>query len=213
MERHMFIDESGTFNNFNDRYYVISGILSNDIDKLNNLHRDIELTIRHGKILKKEMKASHISDESKAKYINALINERFLIFSIILDKKKLAQKNNLKLSEFNAYNYILKELVRFVLTFNIVAAEDDFHLHVDARSMIETMKDDLQTIVVLDFFDKINTIKIDYVDSKENRIIQLADYISNMMFGYFNKMNKAYLYIDNFSYINYNIVPGGKSDE
>jgi hypothetical protein len=203
----MFIDESGTFNNIDDRYYVISGIVSNDVDGLNKLQKDIEIEIRNGQNTNKEMKASHISDSHKAKFVQALLANKYHVYSVIMDKNVLKEKNGIRLSEFSAYNYIFEKLVSLVLEDNLIKKSDDLCLKVDYRSVIKEFENDLASLLILDFYYQVHRIDVEYLDSKISRPIQLADYVSNTIFGYFNNENEAYTFVPLFDNIKKCLVP------
>ena len=213
MQYHMFIDESGTFNNESNRYYVISAILSNDVQGLTKLQQEIEVKIRHGQKIAVEMKASRISDENKAKFVQCLLAEHYPIYSVIMDKEALKAKDGVKLSEFSAYNYILCRLVKFVLADDVVRLDDDICLHVDNRSMADEFKDDLSSLLILDFYNQVRRISIEYIDSKISRPIQLADYVSNTIFGYYNEANKAYIHVPLFKKIKKYLIPEDLEDD
>lgn len=206
MHKYLCIDESGTFNSIYERYYIMSAIITDDVESLQTLHQKMETLVRRNRSTK-ELKASSLKDDKKAIFINALLENDYLICAIALDKKILFQYNEYNISEFFIYNYTLKELLTYIDSLHLLDNVDDLLILVDSRSMNHKIYLELESYLNLEFFERFRKLKVFYKDSATNREIQMADYVSNMFYGKLNKTNEAYLFIDNLDKINLKVIP------
>lgn len=206
--KYFCVDESGSFNTSYERYYIISGLIVEDNTLVQDIHLKIENEVRKNKNSIKELKASRIKDSQKALFINAMTNdERIKIISLVLDKKVLREKYDFTISEFLIYNYALKELCRFAIENNYLEKCDDVLFLVDSRTMNQKVYNDLESYLNLEFFKKLNAIRVVYKDSSTTREIQMADYVSNTIYGYYNETNYAYKDIEKIDKIKIKIIP------
>jgi len=197
MHLYFCVDESGSFNTSYEQYYIISGIVVRDNYLLQERHKKIEKEIRNKQNQNKELKASRIRDEQKAKFINSMLEcDDIHVVSLVIDKKKLNQKYNFVVSEFLIYNYAMKELLVAAMENNMINENDEILCFVDSRTMNYKVHNDLESYLNLEFFDYLKRITVIYKDSSITREVQMADYVSNTVYGYFNKTNKAYQYVN-----------------
>ncbi|MDF9867591.1 hypothetical protein OKW22_001166 [Bacilli bacterium PM5-3] len=208
MHRYFCVDESGSFNTSYEQYYIISGIIVEDNSILQNIHKKIEKEVRTSKNSIKELKASRIKDEKKALFINEMLdNSNIKIISLVIDKKELNNKYDFIISEFLIYNYALKELCKAALENNLIMKNDEILFFVDARSMNQKVYNDLESYLNLEFFDILKKVNVVYKDSSITREIQMADYVSNVIYGYYNKTNRAYEHIKKIKNIPIKLIP------
>lgn len=206
MHTYLCVDESGTFNSSYERYYIISAIITNDVEKLQNLHRQIEPLVRKNKGTK-ELKASSLKDEKKALFINGVVEEGYTICSLAIDKNKLLQFYKYNISEFFIYNFALKELVKYIISLKLLDDISELLILVDKRSMNHKVYLELESYLNLEFYNRFRRLKVIYKDSATNREIQMADYISNMFYGKLNNSNDTHKLIKNIKRINLETFP------
>ncbi|MEG0283842.1 MAG: DUF3800 domain-containing protein [Erysipelotrichales bacterium] len=208
MVKYFCVDESGSYHTTYERYYIISGIITSDIHSLQRLHRKVEQTVRSNHKGTRELKGANLSEKNKALFINELTSaDGFSIVSLILDKKVLLEKHEFKMSEFLIFNHILKELTLFSYEKGFIDEDDELIMMVDARVMNHKVYYDLEALLNLELFNKVKSITVLYKDSAITREIQYVDYVSNVMYGYFNKTNNALYHIKNIRAINYKVIP------
>lgn len=198
---YLVLDESGAMHLKDERYFVIAGYLTTDINKIKSCHRKIEkeiLTIKKIDLHNhKELKSTNITPKQQATFINNLLSIDGVIgVSITIDKYQL---DNFKASENLAYNYFVKNLINYLLNCNIVILNEayDVVLLLDNRSIAVKNANDLETFLNLEFvyslaYDKNFIVK--YLDSNKHREIQMADYISNALWKSYNLDEHKILY-------------------
>ncbi|WP_423364548.1 DUF3800 domain-containing protein [Mycoplasma sp. P36-A1] len=199
MDYNIYIDESGSYNDFQTRYYVVSAIISNSKKSLENLHKNIALKIKK-KQENSELKASRLSDFEKSLFINEMIENEIEIYSLVLDKKKLKEINRYTMSEIGMNNLMIIELLNIIL--KNFKQLNHIIIYNDQRSVSPLAYYDLETHLNVTFYNKVKLIDVIYKDSSLNRTIQLVDYISNVVFGKYNKTNKGYLHVKNIEKLN-----------
>lgn len=195
MEYYIFVDESGSYNDYGTRYYVVSAIVSKSKVLLDNLHKEVAKNIKK-KGHKNELKASRLDDKEKVLFIDALTNNNDIdIYSMVVDKQPLIEKEHFVLSENAMNNLVVCDLVEWIVDDNSTIS--DIILFNDQRQLTKSTYRDLETLLNIRLFNKIDNLDVIYKDSATNPTIQLADYVSNAVFGFFNKTNKAYSMINN----------------
>lgn len=204
------VDESGSFNNKQERYYVISAIITDDIKNLLNVHHDIKSEICKNKKCKKELKSTRISNKQQSEFINALTADDFRIISLTIDKLALESKYHFKITEFSIYNFALKELLQFGIELEYLRKNEEIICMVDKREMKAAIANDLESYLNLEYFYFFKKVSIFYKDSATNPEIQMADYLSNAIYGYLHKSNEVYKMVTNKKKIKLKIIPDKK---
>lgn len=107
----------------------------------------------------------------------------------------MVDKENLKTfgaSENVAYNFFVKNLLKYLFSCNLpILQTNEIELRVDNRNTsVKTLKD-LETFLQWEFEMMDLEFKVRYLDSKDNRDIQMADYVANMIWKKFNKENES----------------------
>lgn len=209
MYTYLCVDESGTFNSVYEQFYILSAIITKDVEKLQKLHYQIEPLIRKKRITK-EMKASSLRDDKKAIFVNALLENDYELFSLAVDKNKLFQFYEYNISEFFAYNFFLMELLKYIDSLNYFKDIDELIILVDSRSMNHKIYLELESYLNLAFYKRFRVLKVIYKDSATNREIQMVDYLANTFYGKLNKSNQTYRYIDDINKVHLKIYPTNK---
>lgn len=198
---YLVLDESGAMHLKNERYFIIGGYLTTNINKVKSCHKKIEkevLTIKKiGFHNHRELKSSNITPKQQATFINDLLKINEVIgVSITIDKYQL---DNFKASENLAYNYFVKNLINYLLNCNIPILNEAYNivLLLDNRSTAVKNANDLETFLNLEFVYSLSYEKnfiVKYLDSKKNREIQMADYIANALWKSYNFTEHKIIY-------------------
>lgn len=193
LKTYIVLDESGAMHLKNERYFVIAGFITRELHRVTSVHKKIEGRVKRRKNIplseKVEFKSSKINDNQQAIFLNALyaINGTIPI-AIVVDKYNLTKFGA---SENVAYNFFVKNLLKYLLKCNISLLEThNIELRVDNRNTsVKTLKD-LETFLEWEFELKNLDFKVKYLDSKDNRDVQMADYVANLMWRKFNCQNE-----------------------
>lgn len=200
-ELYAYIDESGIFqksNNPNHQYFVISIVLTDEPKRLARVFkRSLLKTIKDNKDLyhilttKKEIKGSEISEVKKSKIYSDLnstpIAPEFGI--IVVDTLKIEDK--FKENAVRSFNYLLKIFIlNYMKSKNKFSNCTKLKLYIDERNIatksIHTLKEYLNTELVMAESVLKEYFEVNYCDSKTQPLIQLSDYTANTTLRYFH---------------------------
>ena len=187
---YIVIDESGATHQSENDYFVIAGYITKQIYSVKSIHKKVEKKLREEYVyLKKysELKGSNLKSYQKAEFLNELFKIPTTIpISIIVDKRHLLKRE--QHDENIKYNYFLQILLSFILhNFPNILNGDEIQLILDNRNVkvgsLNSLEDYLNSALGLIFNKK---FKVIYKNSKEHREVQMADLVSNVLFGYYN---------------------------
>ena len=90
-----------------------------------------------------------------------------------------------------AYNFFVKTLLKYLFKCNIpILQTNQIELRVDNRNTsVKTLKD-LETFLQWEFELMDLEVEVKYLDSKDNRDIQMADYVANLVWKKYNRENE-----------------------
>lgn len=203
-----YIDESGSLTRFNNvhplEYFVISLIQVNDLAKfkktykrfvskyLKNFKDKDDSMFRNWKFF--ELKGSSFTPYLKRKFVEHFIrDDSFKVHYIKVDNKLCHTK--LLENKARAFNFILKNFFQKLRSENL-APDNHIRLQIDERNVRPNAKyflaEYLNTELCVNEM-KYDKFEIDYYQSENNKLIQIADVFSNIYYS--------------------NIVSGGKYDE
>ena len=193
MKTYIVLDESGAMHLKNERYFVIGGFITKELHKVISSHKKTEKVVKHIKNIpidkKVELKSYRITDRQQALFLNELYSlESVVPIAIIIDKENLKKFNA---SENVAYNFFVKTLLNYLFKCNIsIMQTDHIELRLDNRNVsVKTLKD-LETFLQWEFDFMNLDVEVKYLDSKDNRDIQMADYIANLVWKKYNLPNE-----------------------
>ena len=195
---YLFIDESGSMTceyAFSYPYFVICIIRSINKDKLKTIFKryvskklsswienDSEL-IKNGKF--KELKGSKLSYLEKIDFASFITeNNYFEVYYIVVINNKITKR--LYENKARAFNYLLEETLNYCFKNNLLPF-DDYFIQIDERNIKNNSIKSLEDYLATSFMIKenyINSIVLEYYDSKDNLLIQLADFFSNFYYSY-----------------------------
>ena len=189
MKTYIVLDESGAMHLKNERYFAIAGFMTRELHKVTSVHKKVEEVVEERKNIqinkKIELKSSKINSSQQALFLNELYNLPSVIpIAIIIDKDNLSKFGA---SENVAYNFFIKNLLKYLFKCNIPMLQtNEIELRLDNRNTsVKTLKD-LETFLQWEFELMDLDVKVKYLDSKDNRDVQMADYIANLVWRKYN---------------------------
>ncbi len=168
----VYIDESGNLGRNHD-YFIIAMVVSHKPNRLKNM---VKKFCSRNRI--DEIHAHELDFPQKQYLINKLTKQvDYSVAYIIADKMMI---NNDKLFESNnlLFNYLFSFLVRDIIRANT----DDIHLNLDNRTVKVASLNSLIDYIKIEAYAKWGfnkNISIKYHDSKQCKIVQIADLVAN----------------------------------
>lgn len=205
-ELYAYIDESGILqkqNNPYHQYFIISIVLTQQPKELARVFkRSLLKSLKESPNLleklktNKEIKGSELSEPQKSKIYSDLhsthIDSEYGI--IVVDSLKVDDK--FKDNSARAFNYLLKlYLKNYMKSNNKYTHATKVRLFIDERNTatksINTLKEYLNTELVM--ADEIfqDDFELQYCDSKNMPLVQLADFIANTTLRYYRGENES----------------------
>lgn len=193
MKTYIILDESGAMHLKKERYFIIGGFITKELHTVTSTHKKIEKIIKIRKNIdinkKVEFKSSKINSNQQLLFLKSLYSLSNVIPIVILvDKENLSK---FKASENLAYNFFVKTLIKYLFNCNIsILNTNSIELRVDNRSTSVKSLNDLETFLQWEFNNQDLDVCVKYLDSKDNRDIQMADYVANLFWKKYNCFNK-----------------------
>lgn len=190
MKTYIVLDESGAMHLKNERYFVIAGFMTRELHKVTSTHKRIEEIVKERKNIplekKVELKSSKINDSQQALFLNGLYELSGVVpIAIVVDKDNLSKFGA---SENVAYNFFVKNLLKYLFKCHIpILQTNEIELRVDNRNTSVKNLKDLETFLQWEFELMDLEVKVKYLDSKDNRDIQIADYVANLVWKKYNQ--------------------------
>lgn len=192
MNLYLVLDESGNLHkNSSIRYFVIGGYLTNNSHKVRSIFKkEINQYKKNNNLGEEEVKGSLVNDTDKIKLLSKIYdkvskNNYFIPVMIVIDKKNLEKQ----IEEVNIlYNYFIKILLQRILRLKLIKASDVLSIKLDNKTIkvgsVNTLEEYLKGEF---FFSKLNLKNISYLDSSKKEEIQVADFICNHYWRFFEK--------------------------
>lgn len=194
-------DESGSINNrqtIMNPYFVICLVRAIDAQKLRrvykrfvsaNLDQLISLDASNGKMFKNgkfhELKGSCFDKPMKKKFVDFFSKSQlFELYYIVVDNSQLT--DNFCANTARAYNYLVRIAISFLRN-NRFLPDESCILQLDERNERTETKSFLENylnteLVLTGTFS--HDFKVQYYDSSQNALIQVADVFSNIMYSH-----------------------------
>jgi len=168
----IFVDESGDLG-YNEGHFIIAMIVAHDSKRIKNI---IKSFCSYNSL--EEVHAADLDLPRKQFLINKLTKQQDYSVSYIIADKMMIKKERL----FQNNNLLFNYLMSFLLKDVVKANTDDVLLHLDNRnqkvSSANSLKDYIKIKAYAEWgFDK--NLDIKYLDSKNSKVIQMADLIAN----------------------------------
>ena len=200
----VFIDESGSIKKedlTSSDFFIIGMVFTSNekhIKKIFTKKRLKQLTAREKEELKetREIKGSHISETRKAPVYEALVKkcaDDLEIGVIVLDLK--AAERRLKQSSSRAFNFLIaRYLSKYFCVHSKFSSPSSISLFVDERNVATgakfTLEEYLNTEYNIENPICEENIAVQYLDSKNRNLIQLADFLANTFYRAYKKNEK-----------------------
>lgn len=193
--QHLYIDESGSMTSkYTDRwpYFTVAIVMTSDKEKakrsvrrfisknmeaLRNMDMDHKMFL-DGKF--HELKGACMSREMQTEFINYMCrNDVVRVFLIRIDNRKISY--GLYDNTARAFNYILGQALYKLLCSGLLP-KDTYMLHIDERNQktgtVHMLEEYLNIQLGL-HYGLIDGVTVQYYDSAQNSLIQVADVFSN----------------------------------
>lgn len=168
----IFIDESGNLGH-NEDYFIIAMLIAHNPKRIKNI---IKSFCGYHSLV--EVHATDLDLPKKQFLINKLTKQQDYSVSYIIADKMMIKKKHLFENNNLLFNYLLSFLLKDVLKANT----DDVSIHLDNRTQkvasANSLKDYIKIKAYAEWgFNK--NLSIEYLDSKNSKVIQVADLIAN----------------------------------
>ena len=197
--QYLYIDESGsmTKQHADSRpYFVIAIVRADNPNRLRRLYKrfvvnhmeelkeaDGDRKMFHGKSFQ-ELKGSAFSPKLKRAFASYFCRDGALeVFYIVLDNKKIS--GNLYDNTARAFNYVLKLAFEYFIHKGVLP-DDEYVIQLDERNERTNTRHFLQNYLNTELrMENVlsKDIKVQYFDSVNNKIIQIADILANLYFS------------------------------
>ncbi len=182
----LLLDESGSFDNADERYLILGGVFFNEDDQ-QELEKIFMPLQRHICEVLKRTEMHGNDDKNLFKYIAPVIGSNHLICPIVfvIDKKESFIFSMYNKKSFK-YNKAIEHLIQKMLDNNLISKKDELHIIIDNINLNKDEKKNLASYLPRIY--KFVT-KVEESDSKVKVSLQLADVIVNR----FSKKTKCKL--------------------
>ncbi len=193
----LYIDESGSINSNNHKKFIISVVMPNDKERLKkvykkfvskNLNRLRKLD-KNNKMFRKdgsflELKGSSFDRDMKYEFLNYFCrNNLFKVRYIILNNDELEER--FIENKARTFNYLMKIFLINTIRKQIIT-DDELFLHIDERNIKTDSKFSLEDYLNQELLLEANIIKdvkVQYYDSSQSQLIQIADVFANIKYS------------------------------
>lgn len=193
----IYIDESGSINTKNKTPFVVGTVMPADVNKFKKVYKrfvskyynDLKTLDKDNKMFRKdgsflELKGSCFDRQMKINFLEFFCrNDLFKVRYIILKNNKILDK--FAENKARTFNYLTKLFLENSFTLNIISDKEIF-LQIDERNIKTNSKfsleDYLNQELILDS-GLVEKVSVQYFDSSQNCIIQIADVFSNIKYS------------------------------
>ncbi|HEM2744413.1 TPA: DUF3800 domain-containing protein [Streptococcus suis] len=200
--QHYSLDESGsitTSNAPNNRFFIIAGVTATNKDKVKRVFRKAKVNyLKHNPDvlldIKSEIKGSQMSIEFKDYVFSQLIAKtdiqfNYLVFDNYNALPRLREKPNI------TFNYLM-----FLKADKLLNNQTPLKLDLDDRNKsvesLKALEEYLQTKLCVES-DRVSDVKVDFFDSANHTMIQIADIFANHLYRIFKQVAKNQDYTEN----------------
>lgn len=197
----IYIDESGSMTHNTKskkyKYFIITLVLVEEPEKLKKVYRrfikkhfdELKSIDKENKMFKGgkfvELKGSAFTPEMKNKFVDYFCkNNHFKIVYIRVDNSNTYE--NFYKNKARAFNYVLKLGLEHLNNEKILV-DRSWTIQIDERNVKTDSRDQLEEHLNTEFStgkNLVDKISVKYFDSSNNKLIQLADVFSNLLYSY-----------------------------
>lgn len=196
----MYIDESGSIHPTSqklNRYFIIGIVIPKDLKRLKRIYKifirkninelkaldsDKKMFNQEGKFI--ELKGSSMDKPMKLKFMHFFCqNNLFEVRYIILDNNLLDER--FIRNKARTFNYLIKIFLINSIKKNYIN-DREIYLQIDERNVKTDSKYSLEDYLNQELLlndNIIENVQVQYFDSSQNCLIQIADVFSNIMYS------------------------------
>jgi len=194
---YILVDESGTLPDPKDKFIVVAGIGLRKIKEAKNLVSRILKSLRQRKIKIKEVKFYYAGERTKRQILSGIVSASFEVFTIIIDKKGRKIPDTPE-----NFALLISELINEI---NLWQPKRSLKIiidrHFQRRNDEKSFNNFLQRNVKKDL-----GYSIQHINSQQNFIINLADFVAGAILAKYNKNNPKFYNIIKESILSEKIV-------
>lgn len=193
----VYIDESGSINSNNDKKFIIAIVMPNDVEKLKRVHKrfvsknleKLKMLDKNNKMFRKdgtflELKGSCFDRNMKLEFLKYFCrNDILKVRYIVLNNEKIEEK--FTENKARTFNYLMKLFLHNTI-YNKMIVDKEIFLHIDERNVKTDSKFSLEDYLNQELkLEKgiVDNVKVEYFDSSQSRLIQIADVFSNIKYS------------------------------
>ncbi len=182
-QHYILIDESGTLPDLRDKFIVIAGVSPERIKEAENLVSRILKSLRQRKIRTQEVKFYYAGEQTKRQILSGIISAGFEIFVVAVDKKRR------KISDTpENFALLAGELINEI---NLWQPERNLKILIDRHFQRKEYEKDFNKFLRKNV-KKDLSYSIQHIDSQQNFIINLADFVAGAILAKYNKNNTQF---------------------
>ena len=206
-EKFLYIDDSGQLsNNGTHEYFIYSGIFIENKNTINELKRRVNGLAKSRKI-KGEFKGAELGGRHRRKILEIINDTNEVHVFFVIEKTEMLTKVNFDNPSRVRFhkNYLIRRLIEKIIDKNLVDDEDLLYTYIDNEASNDTNQAKHLNQHLNNYWKKDNignyqkhqfyagfipycdvNIKVKYLDSKHERMIQLADILANSKYKRFS---------------------------
>ena len=179
----IFIDESGTLPDPNDKFIVICGVAVKQLKEGENIFSRVLSSLKSSKTSLKEIKFYHAGQKTKRQFLSGLVSANFEIFILAVDKKKRKIADSpenyglLVADIINEIDFWYKSgKINFIL-------DKHFYRKIDQNKFDNFLKNNIT--------NKLEH-KIEHADSRVNYLVNIADMAAGAVLRKYNRKDAKF---------------------
>ena len=195
----LYIDESGSINSKNDKKFIIAILMptnperlkrvykrfvSKNMNRLKALDKDNKMFRKDGSFL--ELKGSCFDRPMKLDFLKYFCrNNLFKVRYIILNNNEIEER--LTRNKARTFNYLMKMFLINSIHKKVIT-DGELFLHIDERNVKTDSKYSLEDYLNQELLLDANVVQdtvVQYYDSSQNKLIQIADVFANIKYSYY----------------------------
>jgi len=178
--KYILIDESGTLPDPNDKFIVVAAITFDRIKESENLIGRALESLRQSKKELKEIKFYYAGERTKRQVLSGIISAGFGIFALITDKKgrRIADTPE-------NFALLVAELINEIFLWR---TEKNFQILIDRHFHKKNDEECFNSFLGKNIKGEVS-YSICHIDSQQNPIINLADFVAGATLAKYNKNN------------------------
>lgn len=178
--RYSIIDESGRMYDPNDRFIVFAAVVTNSLVGLDKIIPSVRKRLSK-KIRLAEIKFSTTGDRTRNKVFEEIVKKNLKLFVLVIDKEGRKIKDNVE-------NYSL--LVSILLREIFKVYSETPHILIDKHFSFITQRENFNNLLQ----KRLNKeLFIEHLDSQQNTIVSLPDFVSGAFRVAFTRDNNRFV--------------------